>query len=358
MRTVLSVLSLFCGLVPALALANAVLPEADMKGARDPAGLARYEGSLIVEYRAGAYDEIALPASALELVEPEQRDGMNNRVFAAKDTRMLEGTLTRSVYLLPPERTPLEAVRNYQQAIEEAGGQRLFECRGDACGGDTSSGAGHGGGRVGIGDLLFPKDRIDAKAFSNPYCAVTTDRVDPRYTILRVERGGVETHVAVLAWTAKDGLYCKAFDGRTFALVVTLEAKPREQKMVTVKAADLGSAIASGGKVALYGILFDFDQATLRPDSAAQLGEIAALLNADPALKLMVVGHTDNVGGAAHNLELSQRRADAVVAALAAQHGIAAERLLAQGMGSASPLASNDSEDGRARNRRVELVKQ
>lgn len=351
-------LSLILGIAPSLAFADAVLPDADLDGARDPAGLGRYEGSLIVEYRAGAYDEIALPASALERVEPEQRDGMNNRVFAARDTRTLEGTLTRAVYLLPPERTPLEAVRNYQQAIEEAGGQRLFECRGDACGGDTGSGAGHGGGQVGIGDLLFPKDRIDAKAFGNPYCAVTTDRVDPRYAILRVQRGGVETHVAVLAWTAKDSQYCKAFDGRTLALVVTLEGKPREQKMVTLKASEMGRAIAGDGKVALYGLLFDLDQAAIKPESEAQLGEIAALMEEEPALKLMVVGHTDNAGGAAHNLDLSKRRADAVVDALTSKRGIAADRLLAQGMGSASPVASNDSEEGRAKNRRVELVKQ
>lgn len=78
----------------------------------------------------------------------------------------------------------------------------------------------------------------------------------------------------------------------------------------------------------------------------------------DAALKLMVVGHTDNQGGAAYNLDLSKRRADTVVTSLTALHGIAADRLLAQGMGSAATPASNDDEAGRSKNRRVELVKQ
>ncbi len=346
------------GLTPILALADATLPTADLPGTRDPAGLARYDGSFIVEYHAGAYDELVLPLSPLELVEPEQRDGMNNRVLAARDSRTLEGKLARTVYLMPEERTPLEVLRNYQQAVVEAGGEKLYECAEDACGGDVDSGADHGGGRVGLLDLLFPRGRISKTAFSNEACSVSSDRSGQRYGVLRLQRGDVETHVAILAWTAKDSGYCKAFDGRTLALVVTLEGKPREQKMVTVKASDMGNAIAKGGKVALYGILFDFDQAAIKPESAPQLGEIAALMNDDPALKLTVVGHTDNVGAAAHNLDLSRRRAEAVVEALASAHGVAADRLVAQGMRSASPVASNDSEEGRAKNRRVELVKQ
>lgn len=350
-------LILLCAFLPALALADASLPTADLKDAHDPAGLARYEGSLIVDYQAGAYDDIGLPLSPLERVEPERRDGMNNAVFAAKNTLELEGKLTRVVYLLPQGRTSLEAVRNYQQLLVDQGGERLFECKGDACGGDTAAAAGHGGGEVGVGDLLFPKDRIDAEAFGNAACSVTMARVDPRYAVGKVNRDGSETHVAVLAWTAADDLYCKAFDGRTFALVLTVEAKARQQKMVSVNAADMASAISGSGRIALYGIHFDFDKADIRPESKGQLDEIAALMQGDAALKLTVVGHTDNRGSAAYNTDLSRRRAEAVVGALTAQHGIAADRLTAQGSGSSSPVAPNDDEAGRARNRRVELVK-
>ena len=149
-------------------------------------------------------------------------------------------------------------------------------------------------------------------------------------------------------YTVRDELYCQARNERTIAQVVTLEVKAREQKIVVVQAGELAQSINANGKIALYGVYFDLDKIELTPESKPQVDEIAALLKTDPALKLIVVGHTDNQGAAAHNIELSKKRAEAV----------AADRLLAQGMGSAAPVASNDSDTGRAKNRRVELVKQ
>jgi outer membrane protein OmpA-like peptidoglycan-associated protein len=103
--------------------------------------------------------------------------------------------------------------------------------------------------------------------------------------------------------------------------------------------------------------LFDTGKTELKPDSNAQLDQMAAVLKAQPALKVFIVGHTDNVGGLDANLKLSQGRAQAVVAALT-QRGIAASRLLAHGNANYAPVASNAGEDGRARNRRVEMVLQ
>jgi outer membrane protein OmpA-like peptidoglycan-associated protein len=116
--------------------------------------------------------------------------------------------------------------------------------------------------------------------------------------------------------------------------------------------------ISSSGHVALYGIYFDTDKADLKPESRPTLQEIARLLKQDAALKLYVVGHTDNVGGFDYNSGLSERRAVAVVKELTANHGIAATRLKAAGVGMLSPVAPNDREEGRTKNRRVELVKQ
>lgn len=96
----------------------------------------------------------------------------------------------------------------------------------------------------------------------------------------------------------------------------------------------------------------------VKPESDATLKEIATLLQQDPSLKLFVVGHTDNVGSLASNMDFSKRRADAVTKVLTTKYGIAVARLSAQGDGPTAPVASNDSEDGRAKNRRVELVKQ
>ncbi|HEX9802440.1 MAG TPA: OmpA family protein, partial [Gammaproteobacteria bacterium] len=114
--------------------------------------------------------------------------------------------------------------------------------------------------------------------------------------------------------------------------------------------------IESTGSVALYGILFDSDRATLRQESRPTLDEIAKLLKGEPKLKLLVVGHTDNVGSFTYNMDLSRQRAEAVAAELTHRYGIAASRLHPVGISFASPVASNRSEEGRARNRRVELV--
>jgi OOP family OmpA-OmpF porin len=99
------------------------------------------------------------------------------------------------------------------------------------------------------------------------------------------------------------------------------------------------------------------DKTDIKSESAQALREIATLLEQDPELTLHVVGHTDNVGGDAYNMDLSRRRASAVVTALASQHGIDAARLKPAGVGPLAPVARNDGEEGRARNRRVELVK-
>jgi len=107
-----------------------------------------------------------------------------------------------------------------------------------------------------------------------------------------------------------------------------------------------------------YGIYFDFAQATLKPESAPVLKEIAQALKDNPAWKLTVEGHTDNIGGDPYNLDLSKRRALAVKEALVAQYNIAPDRLANEGFGASRPVESNDTLEGRARNRRVELVRQ
>jgi len=136
-----------------------------------------------------------------------------------------------------------------------------------------------------------------------------------------------------------------------------VEKKAMEQYIVA-DAAALGNDIRSTGHAAVYGILFDTGKSSIKPESAQAVGEIAKMLKADASLKIHVVGHTDNVGGVDGNIKLSQDRAEAVLQALVRDHAIAAARLSAYGCGQFAPVASNDTEEGRAKNRRVELVKQ
>jgi outer membrane protein OmpA-like peptidoglycan-associated protein len=126
---------------------------------------------------------------------------------------------------------------------------------------------------------------------------------------------------------------------------------------VTVDAAAMASSIADSGSVAIYGINFDTASSVIKPDSEPAIDEIAKLLTNNPTLKVGIVGHTDMVGDATSNMKLSQARAQSVINELASKHRIAAARLVAFGAGPWAPVASNDTDEGRAKNRRVELVK-
>jgi len=127
---------------------------------------------------------------------------------------------------------------------------------------------------------------------------------------------------------------------------------------VVANAEAMGNDISSTGHVPVYGIYFDTGKSEIKPESDAAILEIAKLLQHNGDLKLYVVGHTDNVGSFDSNMKLSKDRAEAVAKALTGKHGLAAARLKPYGVASLSPVASNDTADGKAKNRRVELVKQ
>ena len=127
---------------------------------------------------------------------------------------------------------------------------------------------------------------------------------------------------------------------------------------VVADASAMGKSIKETGKATLYGIYFDSGKADVKPESQATLKEISQLMKNEPGLKLYVVGHTDNTWTLEGNMKLSQDRAVAVVNELINKFGVSAARLKACGDGPTAPVATNDSEEGRALNRRVELVKQ
>jgi OOP family OmpA-OmpF porin len=146
-----------------------------------------------------------------------------------------------------------------------------------------------------------------------------------------------------------------ANNGEMFSLMIVEESDMKQD--VEFTAGDLAEALKTKGSIAVHNILFDTGKATIKPESAGALGIIAEVLKGDPALKIEIQGHTDNVGAAAANLKLSQDRAAAVKAYLVQTGGIAATRLSTAGLGDTKPVADNKTEEGRAQNRRVELVK-
>ena len=156
--------------------------------------------------------------------------------------------------------------------------------------------------------------------------------------------------------------------GKEFWVEIGAEFTGKHRLFIVEKAAMNQDIIANAdallndlkttGHASVYGIYFDTGKSDLKSESEQAIGEIAKLLKSEPTLKLYVVGHTDNVGGLESNMKLSQDRAEAVVKSLTRTHGIDAARLKSFGNGPYAPVETNDTEEGRARNRRVELVKQ
>ena len=157
--------------------------------------------------------------------------------------------------------------------------------------------------------------------------------------------GGRETYASVVVSENNREIY---------AQLTVAETRAIENKMVD--AAAMAKGLGEAGRIALYGIYFDTDRAEVKPESRPTLEQIAKLLTAQVGLNVFIVGHTDNQGPFAYNLDLSRRRAEAIAAELVKNYRIGAPRLRTAGVGLLAPVGSNATEAGRALNRRVELV--
>lgn len=147
----------------------------------------------------------------------------------------------------------------------------------------------------------------------------------------------------------------KAYNEAGSYQVWIVEEAAMEQDIV-VDAASMISDINSQGRVALYGIYFDTNKSDIKPESEPTLKEIAKLLSENTSLKLYVVGHTDNTGDYKYNMNLSESRAKAVVSVLVSKYNVDKSKLTPAGVGPLAPVSTNDTDDGKAKNRRVELV--
>jgi len=164
----------------------------------------------------------------------------------------------------------------------------------------------------------------------------------------RVYHGKIEKNKGVTYISAE------AFnEGRDYTLII-VENKPMEDE-VTIDAAALNQGISETGKIAVYGIYFDSGKSVIKPESKPTIDEIVKMLQQSPKLKIFIVGHTDSDGSVESNMKLSSDRAAAVVKALT-ENGISASRLKSSGVGPYCPVESNHTEEGKAKNRRVELV--
>ena len=144
--------------------------------------------------------------------------------------------------------------------------------------------------------------------------------------------------------------------GECNALLHRIIREAAMEQAVVVSAEQIRRALTDTGKVVFYGIYFDFDKATIKPESKPTLEEMAKFLRTNAGMKVYIVGHTDMAGKHDYNLKLSRERAAAVVQALVSQQGISRDRLESDGVGPLAPVAANDTDANRGRNRRVEMV--
>ncbi len=302
----------------------------DAPGTSDPPDLKRIEGAVIIGYDQSGFDELSVPTSKMTYDGPETAS-------------TFEGPRTRVIYLVPGDRSPLEVIRNYQAELAEQGYEVLYDCGKDACGPASA-----------MSQYLYPREarlktlgRVTGGAFSLP-------REDHRYLVATHPDTG--RTVSVYAAFESFDHFPELFE-KTLVLVDVIESEVLTRRMEFVSAEEMALSLGADGRVALYGVQFDHDSDALTVASDLTLAEIAKFLAAAPELQVFVVGHTDMTGGYDYNIALSQRRAGSVVEALTGRYGIDASRLEAAGVGPLAPVAENLTEDGRALNRRVELVR-
>ncbi|MGJ3262666.1 MAG: OmpA family protein [Salinarimonas sp.] len=301
-----ALLGAFLATLPAAFAAAPPAAAEDIAGARDHPLVGRYEGSRILGYDYQEFDVYPFPAAA-------GPDGFQE----------IEGRVTRISYVIPEQVSPTAIARNVEAALAERGFETVLACETRDCGG-----------------ISYDLDQF-------PLPRMIVDRFDYRVLAARLarpEEGDVYATVIV----SPDG------QGQVRVMLGVVETAPLELRMID--AAEMARAVGETGRVALYGITFDTDSAAIRPESAATLAEMAAFLQAEPGREVVIVGHTDNQGSLEYNLGLSHRRAEAVREALATAHGIAPARMLFAGAGFLAPVAPNTTEEGRALNRRVEII--
>jgi len=311
----------------------AELPDGtDVKGSSDHPDIQRFKGSSIRFMEKKPFAELVMSLSSAA-TEPFK-------------TETVEGVRTTLVYVMPGDLSTLEAIRAYQAELAKLGEVKVLFQGTNAGGREELDGF-----NTDFYTKTYGRDTVASRsmAWNEEY----------RYAALKVKRTDGDMFVTIYA-----GLNAEVSAannqtipfGRVGVRLDIVEPKARVERMVTVSSTEMSEEITKNGRVALYGILFDTGKADIKPESKSSLEEIAKLMKATPSLRLMVVGHTDTVGAFDVNRELSQLRAKSVVLALTTQYGVDGKRLQSFGASFAAPVATNATEAGRAKNRRVELV--
>lgn len=250
----------------------------------------------------------------------------------------IDGKINRRFCSAPENVSAYEIIKNYEKAILSKGGEIIYLSR-------EASSYTHPetGSWVRFMRDYFTNGRLKPTSRSYVYMQLVNMAED--YVVGKITTDEFDYYIAVAAASIEESVY--------YDIVIT-KAEPLDVSKVTLNIMDNG--MEKDGKVAVYDIYFDTGSAVIKAESSDALTVIANYLKAHADHKYLVVGHTDNEGDFDQNLTLSKDRANAVINKLVADYGVAKEQLKAFGASSASPVKSNESDKGRAKNRRVEFV--
>jgi OmpA-OmpF porin, OOP family len=263
-----------------------------------------------------------------------------------KKSQKIEGALTKILYLLYDKKSSYEVFKNYESALKKSGYEILYNASKENVGAIFSLASYYGYVNKNMfGTFLVDSDTNEQYALSAKIKTPNGERFVFVFTGFQKQKQYFD--VKTLKAYYKDVTFCK---------VDVLDKKSLDEVKGLVKAEDLAKDIEQNGNTKIYGILFDTGKAEIKPESEQTLQAITGLLSNNKDLNLYVVGHTDNSGMYDSNLELSKNRALAVVSELTTKYKIEASRLTPVGVGQVAPVGSNKTDEGKAKNRRVELV--
>jgi len=251
--------------------------------------------------------------------------------------KSIDGKMRRQFCSVPEGVSTLEIIKNYEKAISAKGGTIIYFARDAYRFTDPKTGK-----RVWFMRDLFTKGRPTRY---NQYGYMQLPHEAEDYVVGKIATPAHDIFISVAS---------AVVENVTYYTLVTVEVEPMDMQNVTLNVINEG--IAGSGKVAIYDIYFDTGKSEIKHESSNALTVIADYLKAHADQKFLIVGHTDNTGDFESNIKLSKARAEAVINKLVSDYGISKTQLIPYGNSSASPQMSNATEEGRARNRRVELV--
>jgi len=285
----------------------------DVSGAKDHTLISRYQGAEIKAFNEIDYDEYALGVAPVK----------NGKV----ETRAIEGKITTII-------STFQVFKNYKSVLKQHGFEKIFTCTTKNCGN------------------YFPKNLIAGTNSEFTYNTVDVYNMGPqsdyRFLSGKFEKNGKPVYVSLLISKNK-------YNKDVYVAQEIIESTEMQQEQITIDLKSLDQAINKTGKATLHGIQFEHNSAKLTADSLRVVDVLAGYLKLNSAASYFVVGHTDSSGEYAFNIKLSKSRAQTIKKSLKSK-GVSEKKLFAVGVAQVAPVASNKDEQGRAKNRRVELV--